>query len=120
MNRLVAALRSRPPRAVFTWATVVVAVMAPHAGRASAQPAAALETSRDRRVVSTQPQPQPQPSAHVKVSQVGYLPRATKFAVLTTQPTGDVVVRRADDGRAALTVTAGPPVYDADSELLVA
>jgi endoglucanase len=115
VNRLVAALRSRPPRAVFTWATVVVAVMAPHAGRASAQPAAALETSRDRRVVSTQPQPQPQPSAHVKVSQVGYLPRETKFAVLTTQPAGEVVVRRADDGRAALTVTAGPPVYDADS-----
>jgi len=54
-------------------------------------------------------------SDHVKVDQVGYLPGETKFAVLTQEPTGDVLVRRVKDGKAVLAVIAGPPAADADS-----
>lgn len=54
-------------------------------------------------------------SDHVKVCQVGYLPGETKFAMLTTPPKGDVVVRRVADGSAVLTVTAAEPLADADS-----
>jgi endoglucanase len=54
------------------------------------------------------------PSDLVKVCQVGYLPGETKFAMLTAEPAGDVVVRR-KDGQAVLTVRAGAAREDADS-----
>ena len=51
----------------------------------------------------------------VRVCQVGYLPGETKVALLAAEPSGDVVVRRADTGAAALTVKAGTAKPDADS-----
>lgn len=54
-------------------------------------------------------------SDNVKVCQVGYLPGESKRAMLTGEARGNVVVRRARDGSAALTVTASPGKVDADS-----
>lgn len=51
----------------------------------------------------------------VRACQVGYLPDETKFAMLDAEPSGPVVVRRAKDGKAMLTVVAGPPRKDANS-----
>src|SRR4051812_34501013 len=57
----------------------------------------------------------PPSSDAVKVCQVGYLTGETKFAMLTAEPAGDVIVRRSSDGAGVLTVKAGEPVKDADS-----
>jgi endoglucanase len=54
-------------------------------------------------------------SDHVKVCQVGYLPGETKYAVLTAEPTGAIVVRRASDGGEAMTATAAAPARDESS-----
>jgi endoglucanase len=51
-------------------------------------------------------------SDEIKVCQVGYLPNETKFAMITTRPSGDVIVRKSDDDSAVLTVTAGAPTRD--------
>ena len=61
------------------------------------------------------PSSRPRPSEAVKVCQVGYLPGETKFAMITDEPTGDVILRRAPDGAAVLTVKAAAVVKDADS-----
>lgn len=54
-------------------------------------------------------------SEAVRACQVGYLPTETKFAVLTAEPSGPVVVRRTRDGKPVLSVVAGPARADADS-----
>jgi endoglucanase len=46
---------------------------------------------------------------------VGYLVGEAKLAMLTAEPTGDVTVRSAADGRVVATVPAGPANADADS-----
>jgi endoglucanase len=61
----------------------------------------------------------PPASDAVKVCQLGYLPGATKFAMLTANPAGDIVVRRASDGAPVLTTTAADAVNDADSGDLI-
>ena len=55
------------------------------------------------------------PSDDVRVCQVGYLPNESKFAMLTAQPSGDAIVRRASDDVAALTVHPSDPKTDVDS-----
>lgn len=55
------------------------------------------------------------PSDAVKVCQVGYLPGEAKFAMLTSEPTGPILVRRGWGGTVALRVPAGEPVKDGDS-----
>jgi endoglucanase len=54
-------------------------------------------------------------SDSVKTCQVGYLPDETKYAVVTTEASGEAVVRRARDGREVLRVKLGPERLDADS-----
>jgi endoglucanase len=51
----------------------------------------------------------------VKTCQVGYLPGETKFAMLTSPPTGPVLIRRAEDGAEICRVAAAAAVADADS-----
>src|SRR5687767_14083033 len=54
-------------------------------------------------------------SDHVKVCQVGYRPGEAKFAVLTAAPSGDVIVRRASDAGAVMTVPAAAAKLDESS-----
>jgi endoglucanase len=54
-------------------------------------------------------------SDDVKVSQVGYLPQASKLAMLTTVASGDVSVRRSSDNAVVLTVQPGAAAADASS-----
>lgn len=55
------------------------------------------------------------PESSVKTCQVGYLPTETKFAMVAGDPTGDIVVRNAKDGKEVLRVKAGEPKLDPDT-----
>src|SRR5258708_22044568 len=61
----------------------------------------------DAAVVATGTPAVPPVSKHhstdaIKVCQVGYLPGETKFAMITTRPSGDVIVRQSDCDSAVL------------------
>lgn len=92
-------------------ALIVLAVVASLVGAVSA----AAPTTATTLPASSSAGGRAKASDDVKVCQVGYLPRETKFAMVTAPPTGDVTVRRAGDGSVALTVEPGAAARDADS-----
>lgn len=54
-------------------------------------------------------------SPAVITCQVGFLPDEAKFAMLTGEPSGDVIIRSAKNGKVVLRVPAGPPKLDPDT-----